>query len=81
MSAGVYLQDVRGVSIFNREAVYDTTFPGTFRVGDIVEVHGSFVAFTAKKGKEMRMQLLLQSVTLLDSSFTKVSRDECNQKY
>ncbi|KAJ7279942.1 hypothetical protein C8J57DRAFT_1501402 [Mycena rebaudengoi] len=61
----------RGTNPVTKEAVYDTTFPGTFRVGDIVEVHGSFVAFTAKKGKEMRMQLLLQSVTLLDSSFTK----------
>ncbi|KAJ7241285.1 hypothetical protein C8J57DRAFT_1527028 [Mycena rebaudengoi] len=56
-----------------KEAVRDAAFPALFQVGDIVEVHGSFIAFTTKKGKEITMLFNLQTITLIDSSFTKAA--------
>ncbi|KAJ7270201.1 hypothetical protein C8J57DRAFT_1508245 [Mycena rebaudengoi] len=64
-----------------QDNVYDVTFPGTFKIGDIVEVHGSLVAFTTKKGKEMRMHFGLHSVTLLDASFSKAATAERNKEH
>ncbi|KAJ7271547.1 hypothetical protein C8J57DRAFT_1226136 [Mycena rebaudengoi] len=63
-----------------QETVYDGTFPGSFRVGDVVEVHGSLVTFTTKKGKEMRMHFTLQSVTLIDGEFSKAASWERNKE-
>ncbi|KAJ7290799.1 hypothetical protein C8J57DRAFT_1493513 [Mycena rebaudengoi] len=61
------------------ETVYDAAFPSTFQVGDIVEIHGSFVTFTTKKGRDMRMHFNLQTVTLLDPSFSKAASSASRQ--
>ncbi|KAJ7720719.1 hypothetical protein B0H16DRAFT_1335950, partial [Mycena metata] len=50
---------------------YIPSFPGAFRVGDIVEMQASFVAIMASQN-QVKITTRLNALTLLDNSFTKV---------
>ncbi|KAJ7915334.1 hypothetical protein B0H13DRAFT_2324433 [Mycena leptocephala] len=51
---------------------YETTVPGIFKAGDIVEVQLSFVGIQTGH-HEVKVTTRLQAVTLLDASFTKAA--------
>ncbi|KAJ7511761.1 hypothetical protein B0H11DRAFT_2214639 [Mycena galericulata] len=57
------------------KVVYDTAFPANFRVGDLVEIQASAIAFQGKN-QAMKMHCHLRVLTLLDSSFSKASRSQ-----
>jgi hypothetical protein len=48
--------------------------PNNFKQGDVVEVEATFIAIPIA-GSRFRMKPVLRSVTLLDKSYTRVSRD------
>ncbi|KAJ7758270.1 hypothetical protein B0H16DRAFT_1720878 [Mycena metata] len=52
------------------KTIYDTTFPGIFRQGDIAEMHASLIAIQTGD-KKIKVTCRLHAVTLLDNSFTK----------
>ncbi|KAJ7462651.1 hypothetical protein B0H11DRAFT_1735092, partial [Mycena galericulata] len=53
------------------KTVYDTAFPANFRVGDLVEIQASAIAFQGKN-QSMKLHCHLRALTLLDSAFSKV---------
>ncbi|KAJ7429590.1 hypothetical protein B0H11DRAFT_2265213 [Mycena galericulata] len=55
------------------EEIYYSAFPGTFAVGDIVEVHGSVTAFMNKQNV-VKTHFHLQVMTLLDNTYSKASK-------
>ncbi|KAJ7983065.1 hypothetical protein DFH06DRAFT_1318524 [Mycena polygramma] len=61
----------RGIDPGTQHEVYDPTFPGAFRVEDIVEVQMSLVRFSM--GGKVKMFCRLQSLTLLDNRYTKIA--------
>ncbi|KAJ7698790.1 hypothetical protein B0H16DRAFT_1484345 [Mycena metata] len=58
------------------QTTFDVTFPSTFRVGDIVEIHASVIAFkTQGRQGAIKMHCNLHGVTLLDNSFSKATEE------
>ncbi|KAJ7740543.1 hypothetical protein B0H16DRAFT_1728905 [Mycena metata] len=56
------------------ESTLDIAYPGTFRIGDIVEIYASVIAFkTSGKMGTIKMHCNLNGLTLLDSTFSKAS--------
>ncbi|KAJ7695921.1 hypothetical protein B0H17DRAFT_865701, partial [Mycena rosella] len=53
--------------------IYDTAFPGNFRVGDMVEVEVSVIAFKSRN-KMIKMHCNLRVLTLIDGIYSKVRR-------
>ncbi|KAJ7131530.1 hypothetical protein C8R43DRAFT_1133754 [Mycena crocata] len=56
----------------DRPTKYVETVPGAFRVGDLVEMQVSFVAFLGFH-KEIRVTSRLQAITMLDNSYSKAA--------
>ncbi|KAK7001024.1 hypothetical protein R3P38DRAFT_3217789 [Favolaschia claudopus] len=56
----------------NDELALYECFPGTFRVGDIVEVQGSVVAFPIKDGI-MKVAFRMNALTLEDATYSKAA--------
>ncbi|KAJ7462388.1 hypothetical protein B0H11DRAFT_1911178 [Mycena galericulata] len=52
------------------KTVYDTAFPANFRVGDLVEIQASAIAFQGKN-QSMKLHCHLRALTLIDSQFSK----------
>ncbi|KAJ7171228.1 hypothetical protein C8R46DRAFT_1216806 [Mycena filopes] len=52
------------------EDIYYSSFPGAFRVGDIVEIQGSVTAFQTKQQK-IKTHFHMQSLTLLDHKYSR----------
>ncbi|KAK7006369.1 hypothetical protein R3P38DRAFT_3214421 [Favolaschia claudopus] len=55
-------------------------FPGTFRVGDIVEVQGSVIAFPVKDGM-VKMVFQMNTLILEDASFSKAAEHARAREY
>ncbi|KAJ7703374.1 hypothetical protein B0H16DRAFT_1475966 [Mycena metata] len=56
----------------NGSNVYDSGFPGSFRIGDIVEMQASIVTIKAAN-ETMKLTCRLHALTMLDDSFTKAA--------
>ncbi|KAJ7040999.1 hypothetical protein C8F04DRAFT_1253502 [Mycena alexandri] len=58
------------------ETTIEVAFPSNFRVGDIVEIHASAIAFkTQGRQSTIKMHCNLSGVTLIDSSFSKKTEE------
>ncbi|KAJ7441880.1 hypothetical protein FB451DRAFT_1057947 [Mycena latifolia] len=55
---------------YNRNTVYEQTYPGAFRTGDIVEMQASLVVIKTHQNM-LKVTCRLHALTLLDNSFTK----------
>jgi hypothetical protein len=60
------------MTFYPRDIIYVSASPANFRPGDIVELEVYFVAIQ-RRDKTTVMTTRLQSITLLDSNFSKVS--------
>ncbi|KAJ6477946.1 hypothetical protein C8R47DRAFT_984488 [Mycena vitilis] len=58
---------------------YLQSYPGSFRVGDLVEMQASFVAIMTSQD-QVKVTSRLHALTLLDTSFTKVSPVRTKQR-
>ncbi|KAJ6460425.1 hypothetical protein DFH09DRAFT_1348539 [Mycena vulgaris] len=57
---------------------YYEAYPGSFRVGDIVEIRGSLVAFHGKQ-QSIKTRFHLDSMVLLDNTFSKAAEEAKSQ--
>ncbi|KAJ7015747.1 hypothetical protein C8F04DRAFT_1171806 [Mycena alexandri] len=54
----------------------EIAYPGTFRIGDIVEIDASIIAFkTTGRQSQIKMHCNLNGLTLLDSTFSKAMEE------
>ncbi|KAJ7474494.1 hypothetical protein B0H11DRAFT_2236179 [Mycena galericulata] len=64
-----------GIDLDTSKTVYDRAFPGTFRIGDIVEIQASIVAFQGRDKTVVRLRCHLSALTLLDATFSKAAEN------
>ncbi|KAJ7038553.1 hypothetical protein C8F04DRAFT_1255831 [Mycena alexandri] len=54
----------------------EVAYPGTFRIGDVVEIDASVIAFkTSNRQNEIKMHCNLNGLTLLDATFSKAMEE------
>ncbi|KAJ7143167.1 hypothetical protein C8R43DRAFT_1130953 [Mycena crocata] len=63
---------VKAIDPVTQTDVYDIAFPGNFRVGDLVEMQASLIAFQGRDSMKIHCQL--RALTLLDGTFSKARR-------
>ncbi|KAJ7168106.1 hypothetical protein C8R43DRAFT_945363 [Mycena crocata] len=64
---------VKATDPVNHTDVYDAAFPGNFKVGDLVEMQASLIAFQGRDS--MKIHCHLRALTLLDAKFSKQAQE------